>query len=207
MIYPKGVLSSVKNNTGAHNLILASASPRRLDLLQSIGIAPALIIPTNIDETPRASERPRDYALRMAIEKSLALPIPAPDHFILAADTVVACGLRILPKAETIDNARFCLNLLSGRRHRVWGGIALRTPDDKIISRLVCSIVKFKSLSKTELESYLDSGEWEGKAGGYAIQGLASGFIPFISGSYSNIVGLSLFDAQQMLKSAGFYKA
>lgn len=206
MISPKGVLFSVKNKTDTHKLILASASPRRLDLLQSIGITPASIIPANIDETPRASERPRDYALRMAIEKSITHPLTQ-DHFILAADTVVACGLRILPKAETIDEARFCLNLLSGRRHRVWGGIALRTPDDKIISRLVCSIVKFKSLSKTELESYLDSGEWQGKAGGYAIQGTASGFIPFISGSYSNIVGLSLFDAQQMLKSAGFYKA
>lgn len=195
----------MKNKTDTHKLILASASPRRLDLLQSIGITPVSVIPADIDETPRKAERPRDYALRMAIEKSLALPAPAPEHFILAADTVVACGLRILPKAETIDEARYCLNLLSGRRHRVWGGIALRTPTDKIITRLVCSIVKFKSLSKTELEFYLDSSEWEGKAGGYAIQGAASGFIPFISGSYSNIVGLSLFDTQQMLQSSGFY--
>lgn len=194
------------NTTPSHApLILASASPRRLDLLRSVSIEPSKIIPANIDETPRDREQPRGYALRVATEKCLATP-HEDGHYTLSADTVVACGHRILPKAETIDDARYCLELMNGRRHRVWGGICIRTPHDKLITRVVCSIVKFKPMNKDEIESYLASGEWDGKAGGYAIQGLASQFIPFISGSHSNIVGLSLFDTMQMLRGNGFFK-
>ncbi len=195
----------MKNNTRNHaNLILASSSPRRLDLLRSVGITPAHIIPADIDETPRDRERPRDYALRMAIEKCLAIPHQS-DSFTLAADTVVACGHRILPKAETREDAIYCLDLLSGRRHRVWGGICIRTPSEKLITRVVSTIVKFKTLSKFDKEFYLESGEWNGKAGGYAVQGLAASYIPFISGSYSNIVGLSVSDTTAMLDGNGFF--
>jgi septum formation protein len=189
----------VKNNPG---LILASASPRRLELLAQIGITPKAVIPSDIDETPLKAEKPRNLALRLAIAK--ANVIQEHNSFILAADTVVACGQRILPKAETEEDAAYCLDHLSGCRHHVYGGIAIRTPDNKIVSRVVDTMVQFKALTAAEKALYLENREWEGKAGGYAIQGLAAGFVKTIQGSYSNIVGLSLYDSLQMLNGLGF---
>lgn len=185
-----------------NKLILASASPRRLDLLKQVGIIPDQVIPSDIDETPLKNELPRDHALRLAAEKAKA--ISEKNSFILAADTVVACGRRILPKAETEQQARDCLTLLSGRRHTVFGGIALSTPDGKIQTRLAETIVQLKSLTTQEIADYLQTGEWNGKAGGYAIQGLAAGFIKSIRGSHSNVVGLSLYDTLRMLETAGY---
>ncbi|WP_374656236.1 nucleoside triphosphate pyrophosphatase [Dongia sp.] len=185
-------------------LILASASPRRLALLAQIGITPAAVDAPHIDETPLKGELPAAYARRIALAK---LDAVAPRHreaFVLAADTVVAVGRRILPKAEDAVTARKCLELLSGRRHKVIGGIALSAPDGRRALRVVSTGVIFKRLDATEMERYIDSGEWQGKAGGYAVQGLAAAFIPDIAGSYSNIVGLSLSDAYAMLTGLGF---
>ena len=183
-------------------IALASASLRRRDLLGQIGIEPVAIIPTNIDETPHRQELPTHYALRMAHEKALAAALP--DNIkhkavVLAGDTVVAVGRRILPKAETEDQARACLTLLSGRRHRVHGGIALRLADGTLRSRLVTSSVIFKRLHRDEIDAYIDTGDWQGKAGGYAIQGSAAAYIRHIDGSYSNIVGFSLYDVSALL--------
>lgn len=185
-----------------HNLILGSASPRRRELLARLGLEPARIVPADIDETPHKGELPRDYARRMACEKAFA----AADHsgFVLAGDTVVAAGRRILPKAEDEATARKCLELLSGRRHRVLSAIALRHPDGTLRERLSETIVRFKRLSDEELASYLASGEWEGKAGGYAIQGAAEALIQRIDGSHSGIVGLPLYETRALLKAAGF---
>lgn len=183
-------------------LVLASASPRRLDLLRQVGREPAEIDPADIDESPLARELPRAYALRMATAKLAAV---APRHagaIVLAADSVVVCGRRILPKAETVDQARQCLGLLSGRRHRVLGGLAVAAGDGRVRSRLVETIVRFKRLEAAEVDAYLASGEWQGKAGGYAIQGRAAAFVAYISGSYSNVVGLPLFETEQLLKAA-----
>ncbi len=185
-------------------LILASASPRRLDLLRQIGIEPDLVDPAEIDETPRKAEPPGKHALRLALEKAQAVAGRHPAALILAADTVVACGTRILPKTEDEASARHCLDLISGRRHRVFGGIALIAPDGRAVSRLAESTVIFKRLSKSEIDAYIASGEWDGKAGGYAIQGRAAALIRYISGSYSNIVGLSLHDVQQLLTGIGW---
>jgi septum formation protein len=184
-------------------LILASASPRRLDLLKQIGIVPAQVIPANIDETPKPFELPRNLALRLAQEKAMAIAQPT-GQYILAADTVVGVGRRILPKAETLEDAKLCLDLLSGRSHAVHTGIAIRRTDGSLKSRVVTSKVKFKRLTAAEKESYIVSREWEGKAGGYGIQGLADSFVIAINGSYTNIVGLPLYDIRSMLSSAGF---
>lgn len=185
----------------APKLILASASPRRLELLSRIGISPAEISPTEIDETPDAGERPRDYALRMARGKASAVESGG---YVLAGDTVVAVGHRILPKAEDEATARNCLELLSGRRHRVYSAIALKSPDGKLRERLSETIVRFKRLSCEELDNYLAGDEWHGKAGGYAIQGSAEGLIQRIDGSHSGVVGLPLYETRILLKSAGF---
>lgn len=190
-----------------NKLILASASPRRLDLLQQIGITPDQIIPADIDETPLPRELPRDYALRVACDKARAVRDEAgtdPSAYILSADTVVACGRRILGKAEDEAQARACLALLSGRRHRVINGIVLVKPDGKLLTRTTETTVQFKVLSEMELNAYIAGGEWRGKAGGYAIQGHAAMFVKFIRGSYSTVVGLSLYDTMQMFKSSGF---
>ena len=184
-------------------LILASASPRRLDLLAQIGIIPAAVIPTNIDETPHKGELPDKLAHRLAREKALALT-GHPGDLVLAADTVVAVGRRVLPKAETPEEAALCLDLLSGRSHLVHGGIALRLPDGSLKSRLITTKVIFKRLSLAEKETYIKSGEWQGKAGGYAIQGRAAAYVKSVNGSYPNIVGLSLHDIANMLEGAGF---
>ncbi len=183
-------------------LVLASASPRRRELLSRLGIEPLRVVPADIDETPRKAELPRDYAVRMAREKAIAAA--ADDAFVLAGDTVVAAGRRILPKAEDESTARHCLDLLSGRRHRVMSAIALRSPDGTMRQRLSETQVRFKRLSGEEIAAYLAGGEWHGKAGGYAIQGSAEGLIAWIGGSHSGVVGLPLFETRALLKSAGF---
>ncbi len=195
----------MKNDYNKCRLVLASASPRRRDLLAQIGIelTQEQIAPADIDESPIRSELPKDLARRLAKEKALA--VKHDGAYILAADTVVACGRRILPKAETLNQARECLEMISGRRHHVYGGLCLITPDKTAHIRLCDTVVKFKHLTKSDITHYLDSEEWHGKAGGYAIQGLAAGFIPFIQGSYSNVVGLSLYDTMQLLNGVGYF--
>ena len=182
-------------------LVLASASPRRLDLLRQVGLEPAEIDPADLDETPAARELPRAYALRMAAAKLAVVAPRHPGAVVVAADSVVVCSRRILPKAETEAEARLCLQRLSGRRHRVLGAIAVGFPDGTVRTRLVETVVRFKRLEPAELDDYLRSGEWRGKAGGYAIQGRAARFVDFLSGSYSNVVGLPLFETVQLLKS------
>ncbi len=181
-------------------LVLASASPRRLDLLRQVGLEPAEIDPADIDETPTARELPRAYALRMARSKLAAVVPRHPGAVIVAADSVVVCSRRILPKAESEAEARTCLGRLSGRRHRVLGAVAVGFPDGTVRTRLVETVVRFKRLETAEVDDYLKSGEWRGKAGGYAIQGRAARFVDFISGSYSNVVGLPLFETVKLLR-------
>jgi septum formation protein len=190
-------------STSEGRLVLASASPRRLDLLRQIDYPPDTVDPAELDETPGPDETPPRHAERLAIEKARAVASRHPGAWVLGADTVVACGRRILPKAEDPETARRCLELLSGRRHRVHGGVALVAPDGALASRCVASFVAFKRLTETEIAWYLDSGEWHGKAGGYAIQGLAARFVREIGGSYSNIVGLPLFETAQLLGGRG----
>lgn len=186
----------------APSLILASASPRRRELLARLGIEPARVVHADIDETSHKAELPRDYARRMAHEKTLAATDGA--SFVLAGDTVVAAGRRILPKAEDEATARRCLELLSGRRHRVLSAVALLAPDGTLRERLSETAVRFKRLSGDEIAAYIESGEWHGKAGGYAIQGHAEGLIEWISGSHSGVVGLPLYETRTLLKAAGF---
>lgn len=191
------------------SLILASASPRRLQLLAQIGVVPDRVLATDCDETPGRTELPKALALRLARTKAEAASMKlaaegVEDRFVLAADTVVARGRMILPKAETEAQARDCLAKLSGRAHRVMTGVALVTPQGKMLTRLVESRVAFKRLSQDETEFYIRSGEWQGKAGGYAIQGLASLFIHQIVGSYSNIVGLPLYETAALLQGAHY---
>lgn len=184
-------------------LVLASASPRRLELLRQTGIEPDIVEPSAIDERALKAERPYRTALRLAREKARAGAMRHGGAVVLAADTVVACGRRILPKAETVDAARACLALLSGRRHRVHGGIAVAHADGRVSARLVTTVVAFKRLSLEEVDAYLASGEWRGKAGGYAVQGRAAAFVRQINGSYTNVVGLDLLSAVSMLRGAG----
>lgn len=185
-------------------LVLASASPRRLALLRQIGIVPDRIDPAEIDETARPGEDPATHALRLAAAKARTVMPRHPGAFVLAADTVVACGRRILPKPADEASARRCLELLSGRRHRVRSGVALACPNGTLALRRVDSQVAFKRLSADEIALYLASGEWCGKSGGYAIQGRAAAFARFVSGSYSNIVGLPLFETAQLLAGRGY---
>tara|TARA_B100000989_G_scaffold290998_1_gene264911 strand:+ start:96 stop:683 length:588 start_codon:yes stop_codon:yes gene_type:complete len=187
-------------------LVLASASPRRLDLLTQIGIQPDIVFAADLDETPKKGELPTSYARRLAVAKAEAAAATH-DGMILAGDTVVACGRRILPKAETADKAMTCLQLLSGRQHRVYGGISLITADRRLFVRVVCSRVKFRRLNGNDLAEALAAGDWKDKAGGYAIQGFAARYIRHISGSYSNIVGFSLFDVTALLNAAGYRPA
>ena len=186
-------------------LVLASASPRRLALLGQVGIVPDAVAPVAIDETPRKAELPRPLAQRLAREKAQAAA--SQDHsssFILAADTVVAAGRRILPKAETEAEARACLALLSGRAHRVQTAVALVTPEGRVRERVVETRVRFKRLGGEELEAYVASTEWRGKAGGYALQGLAASFVLGIIGSYSAVVGLPLYETVSLLDGEGY---
>jgi septum formation protein len=187
-------------------LVLASASPRRLDLLARLGIVPARVIATDIDESPLKRETPRPHAARLALGKAEAAASLAPDALVLAADTVVGVGRRILPKAETEDQARACLELLSGRRHRVTTALVLAVPDGRRLKRSVESAVTFQRLTSQQMAAYLASGEWQGKAGGYAIQGRAEAFIRLLSGSHSNVVGLPLFETAQLLRGIGWLR-
>ena len=185
-------------------LILASASPRRLELLERIGIHPNEVDPPHINESPLRNEKPSDHALRLAREKAGIVHARHQGCFILAADTVIACGRRILPKAGDAAQARSCLELLSGRRHRVLGGVCVIDPEGTLHSLRVTTIVAFKRLTGGEIASYLESDEWRGKAGGYAIQGRAEAFVRFINGSYSNVVGLPLFETHTLLAGLGY---
>lgn len=188
-------------------LVLASASPRRAALLAQIGLEPDVVVPAAVDETPREDETPAVYAVRLAEEKARAVATRETGAFVLGADTVVACGRRILGKPATEDEARRCLALLSGRRHRVHGGIAVATPTGKLISRRVETAVLFKRLTPDEITDYLATGEWRDKAGGYAIQGRATRFVRGIIGSYSNVVGLPLYETVALLAGQGFAPA
>jgi len=186
---------------GAPHLTLASASPRRRELLARLGLAPDAVVPADIDETPLKGELPRTYALRVGRQKALAISAPG---FVLAGDTVVAVGRRILPKTETQAEARACLELMSGRRHQVLSSVVLRAPDGTLHERLDETVVSFKRLSAGEIAAYLAGGEWQGKAGGYAIQGAAEGLIAWIRGSHSGVMGLPLYHTRALLKAAGF---
>lgn len=193
-----------------NKLILASGSPRRVELLAQVGIEPARLMPMDIDETPKRSEHPRSLARRLCTGKAEAALAAvkgdpgAEGSYILAADTVVAVGRRILPKTEMVDEASSALHLLSGRSHRVFTGICLVTPDKKIRQRIVDTKVRFKRLSSRDIESYLASGQWRGKAGGYAIQGIAGSFVVKLVGSYSNVVGLPLQETLALLSGEGY---
>jgi septum formation protein len=195
---------------GSPKLVLASGSPRRVQLINQAGIEPDSLRPTDIDETPQRGELPRACANRLARAKAeAALELVRVDEelqgaYILSADTVVAVGRRILPKAELLDEAAQCLRLLSGRNHRVHTAICLVTPKEAFRQRLVETKVRFKRLSDEDIEAYLASGEWRGKAGGYAAQGIAGGFMVKIVGSYSNIVGLPLYETTTLLAGEGF---
>ena len=195
---------------GRPKFVLASGSPRRLALVNQAGIEPDALKPSDIDETPRRGEIPRAYATRLAREKAkVALDNVKLDDelrvaYILAADTVVAVGRRILPKAQLLDEAAQCLRLLSGRNHRVFTSVCLVTPKESFRQRLVESRLRFKRLSEEDIEAYLASGEWRGKAGGYAAQGIAGTFIVKLIGSYSNVVGLPLYETVTMLGGEGY---
>lgn len=184
-----------------HPFILASASPRRAALLAQLGLTPDHIAPQDIDEAPRPAELPRPHAERLALEKALAAAQPG--HFTLAADTVVAVGRRILPKAETADQAAACLTLLSGRRHHVFTAIVLVAPDGHRSARVSESTVIFARLTDAQKAAYLATAEWQGKAGGYAIQGIAASFVRALSGSYSGVMGLPLFETAQLFRGHG----
>ena len=184
-------------------LVLASASPRRRALLEQIGYAPDAVEPAALDESVLPGERPEAHAARLARAKAEAVAARHPGAFVLGADTVVACGRRILEKAESEEGARRCLSLLSGRRHRVCGGVAVIGPAGRAVSRLVRTAVAFKRLSDEEIAAYLAGGEWRGKAGGYAIQGRAAAFVRFVGGSYSNVVGLPLHETYGLLVGLG----
>lgn len=205
------------------NLVLASGSPRRVELLAQAGIEPDRLLPANVDETPIRAEHPRSLARRLSQDKAVAanrivqrdLKNPPPENegngyeagikpFVLAADTVVAVGRSILPQAGTIDEASQCLRLLSGRMHRVYTGLCVITPKGRVRQRVVESKVRFKRLSREEFDSYLASGEWRGKAGGYAIQGLAGTFVVRLIGSYSNVVGLPLYETVDLITGEGY---
>ncbi len=188
--------------SGPARLVLASASPRRLELLAQIGIMPDAVSPSDIDETAQASETPRALALRLAREKALACEESG--AYVLSADTVVALGRRMLPKTETREEATTCLELLSGRAHQVITGVAVKTPAGDLLARAVQTRVVFKRLDARETLAYLDSEEWRGKAGGYGIQGFASAFVRQLNGSYTGVVGLPLFETRNLLIGAGF---
>jgi len=195
---------------GRPKLVLASGSPRRLALLNQAGIEPDVLMPAEVDETPERGELPRTLAVRLAREKAQKViervrsTETVRGAYIVAADTVVAVGRRILPKPELLEEASACLRLLSGRTHRVYSGVCIVTPKDGIKTRLVESRVRFKRLSSQDVESYLASGEWRGKAGGYAIQGLAGSFVVKLVGSHSNVVGMPLYETVLLLSGEGF---
>lgn len=191
-------------------LVLASASPRRLQLLERVGLTPDLLNPSDVDEIPHKRETPRALSIRLAKEKALrALEMPlvkelGPNAFVLAADTVVGLGRRILPKAETVDEALDCLSLLSGRSHWVYSTVCLIAPGKKMSTRCVETKLRFKRLSREDMDSYIASNEWRGKAGGYAIQGRAEAFVRLLTGSHSAVIGLPLYETVALLEGAGY---
>lgn len=200
----------LKSNATRHPLVLASGSPRRLALLNQIGIEPDRLLPTDIDEVPEPKELPRSLARRLARTKAEVARRAAERDpkmqaaFVLAADTVVCVGRRVLPKPALSDEAAACLRLLSGRAHRVYTALCLIVPSGKARMKLIETRVRFKRLSREDIETYLASGEWEGKAGGYAIQGRAGAFVVKLVGSYSNVVGLPLYETMALLKGEGY---
>ncbi|MDE1172661.1 MAG: Maf family nucleotide pyrophosphatase [Parvibaculaceae bacterium] len=183
--------------------VLASASPRRLDLLRQIGLVPDEVLAAGLDERPGKTEQPRPHAVRLAREKAQAVAALRPDALVLAADTVVACGRRILPKAEDEATARACLDLLGGRSHRVYTAVCL-VNRGRVMERLSETRVVFRRLERADVDAYIASGEWRGKAGGYAIQGFAGSFVRLLTGSYSGVVGLPLFETASLLRGTGF---
>ncbi len=184
--------------------MLASASQRRLDLLRQVGIEPDVVAPADLDERPLRGELPREHAQRLAEAKARAVEQRHPGCFLLGADTVVGLGRRILPKPSDAEEARACLQRLSGRRHRVYGGVTVIAPDGRSARRQVTTAVRFKRLDAEEIAAYVAAEEWRGKAGGYAIQGLAAAFVPAITGSYSNVVGLPLAETLALLRGLGY---
>ena len=186
------------------HFILGSGSKRRFELLNQIGVKPDLILSPNIDEKSFSNELPRKYVERMSIEKSRVFQPEHSKSIVLTADTIVSVGRRVLPKAIDRDTAEYCLKLISGRRHKVFTSFTLHSPSNLLITKTIQSIIKFKRLHPDEIHNYLASKEWEGKAGGYAIQGIAASFINFISGSYSNVVGLPLAELYRALVSIGY---
>ena len=207
---PSPPAARAASTDAAARLVLASASPRRLALLQQIGIEPDALLPADIDETPLKSESPRELARRLArlklsaAHEALRLRADGADAWLLSADTVVAVGRRVLPKAEVPDEAADCLRLLSGRQHRVFTAVCLMSPKGARRERLVESRVRFKRLAPREMTRYIASGEWRGKAGAYAIQGLAGAFVVKLVGSYSAVVGLPLYETMSLLDGEGF---
>ena len=190
--------------TGPHRLVLASASPRRLDLLARIGLTPDEVLPAEIDETRQRGEQPGPLAKRLSRAKGMKIAEQVSDAWILSADTVVGVGRRILEKPVDDGEARRFLSLLSGRRHRVYGGVTLLSPAGKVVTRLTTTSVTFKRLGKDEIDAYIASGEWQGKAGAYAIQGRAGALVKSINGSYFNVVGLPLYETVSLLRGSGF---
>ena len=199
---PRDIPALVSQGRGSPGFILASASPRRIDLLKQAGLVPLRVIAPEIDEAPQKGELPRTYAIRMAAAKAEAVAKQESTVLVLAADTVVAVGRRILPKASSVEEVARCLKLLSGRRHQVLTGIAVAVPRGKMRTRVVMTRVAFKVLTAAEIEAYCAAGEGLGKAGGYAIQGRAEAFVRFINGSYSNVVGLPLYETIALLKGS-----
>lgn len=189
---------------GPHRLVLASASPRRVALLAQVGIVPDEIVPADIDETPQRREEPGPLAKRLSLGKAEAIAPAHAEAWVLAADTVVGIGRRILGKPETADDARQFLSMLSGRRHRVYGGVSVIAPGGRVSRKLVATTVSFKRLEAAEIDFYIDSGEWQGKAGAYAIQGHAGAFVRSLNGSYFNVVGLPLYETLSLLRGSSF---
>lgn len=190
----------------SQRLVLASASPRRMDLLRQVGLTPDAVVAAEIDETPLKTETPRQTALRLALAKAAKVAEANADAYVLAADTIVAVGTRILPKVETQAEGRKCLELLSGRAHKVLTAVAVVAPDGRVVKRLVETRLHFKRLTPTEIEAYLQDGEGIGKAGGYAIQGKAGAFVISIQGSYPAVVGLPLYETMNLLTGLGFVR-
>lgn len=209
-IFQRGEPVAEDQKARTPKLVLASGSPRRLALLQQVGLQPDALFPADVDETPRTAEMPRTLAARLAAEKAVVAERLVQRRedlgkpFIVAADTVVCVGRRILPKCELVEEAAACLRLLSGRAHRVYSGVTLITPRGSRRHRLVETRVRFKRLSAVEIETYLSTGEWRGKAGGYAIQGLAGSFVVKLVGSYSSVVGLPLYETMSLLVGEGY---
>ncbi len=187
-------------------LVLASASPRRIELLARLGIVPDRVLPAELDETPLKAEVPRALAIRLARAKAEAVAAEAPGALVLAADTVVGLGRRILGKPTDRAEAKRFIEALSGRRHRVMTGVCLRRPDGRRTERLVTTVLAFQRLTPGQIEAHLDSGEWQGVAGGYQIQKRAEAWVRFLSGSHSNVVGLPLFETAQLLRGSGWLK-